>query len=301
MTTDLALLGLCAGLGLVLVLAGVTPRRTSLKSEMRRYDPSSMLAGSAEARDDASVRSALVTIGSALDRLVASLTRASRRSQDLAITDRTLERHAVTIATATLLAITLPFVLAGLLSAAGWRLPVVAVATLAGLGAVAGIAVPTVELRRTASHARERFLRGLSCWLELVALAQAGGMGVESALEAAGSISSDEAFSRIRHALERARRSGTTPWQEMARLGSEIGVEELDELAASLGLAGVGGARIRSSLTAKSASLRRRQMSDAESRANATTERLFLPSIILMLGFMVFLMYPAGVSLANVI
>jgi len=42
-------------------------------------------------------------------------------------------------------------------------------------------------------------------------------------------------------------------------------------------------------------------MSDAESRANATTERLFLPSIILMLGFMVFLMYPAGVSLANVI
>jgi hypothetical protein len=78
MTTDLALLGLCAGLGLVLVLAGVTPPRTSLKSEMRRYDPSSMLAGGAEVTDAASVRSALVTIGSALDGVVASLTRASR-------------------------------------------------------------------------------------------------------------------------------------------------------------------------------------------------------------------------------
>jgi hypothetical protein len=40
-------------------------------------------------------------------------------------------------------------------------------------------------------------------------------------------------------------------------------------------------------------------MSRAESRANSTTERLFLPSIVLMLGFLVFLMYPAGVSLAH--
>ena len=87
----------------------------------------------------------------------------------------------------------------------------------------------------------------------------------------------------------------------MGRLGAAIGVDELDELAASLALAGTEGARIRSSLTAKSASLRRRRMSEAESRANSTTERLFLPSIILMVAFMVFLMYPAGVSLANVL
>jgi hypothetical protein len=41
-------------------------------------------------------------------------------------------------------------------------------------------------------------------------------------------------------------------------------------------------------------------MAEAQAQANATTERLFLPSIILMLAFMIFLMYPAGVRLAHV-
>jgi Flp pilus assembly protein TadB len=301
MTTDLALLGLFAGLGVVLVVAGMASRQTSLVSEMSRYDPAAMLAGGSGRRDPADTRRALVAIGSSLDRLVESLTRTSRRAQDLAVTDRTIERHAVTTATATMLGITTPVVVAALLATVGWHLPALAVIVLASLGGTAGIAVPTVELRRSAKQARARFLRGFSCWLELVALAQAGGMGVESALDAAGRISPDAAFSRIRHSLDRARRSGTTPWEEMGRLGSEIGVGELDELAASLGLAGIEGARIRSSLRAKSASLRRRQMSAAESHANSTTERLFLPSIILMVGFMVFLMYPAAASLANVL
>jgi len=301
MTTDLALVGLCAGFGVVLVVAGMASRRTSLVSEMSRYDPAAMLAAGSGRRDPAEGRRALVAIGSALDRLAESLTWTSRRAQDLAVTDRTLERHAATTATAAMLGIIAPLVLTGLLATIGWHLSALAVVVLASVGGATGVAIPSLELRRSAKRARERFLRGFSCWLELVALAQAGGMGVESALDAAGRISEDAAFSRIRHSLDRARRSGTTPWEEIGRLGSEIGVDELDELAASLGLAGVEGARIRSSLRAKSASLRRRQMSDAASHANSTTERLFLPSIILMVGFMVFLMYPAGVSLANVL
>ena len=53
MTTDLSLLGLCAGLGVVLVVAGMTSRRTSLLTEMRRYDPNAVLARGAGAREDA--------------------------------------------------------------------------------------------------------------------------------------------------------------------------------------------------------------------------------------------------------
>lgn len=40
-------------------------------------------------------------------------------------------------------------------------------------------------------------------------------------------------------------------------------------------------------------------MSDAQGRANATTERLFLPAIVLMVGFIVFLVYPAAVTLSR--
>jgi tight adherence protein C len=301
MTTDLSLLGLCAGLGIVLVVAGMRSRRTPLLAEMRRYDPNAVLADGAGRRDEAAPVGALALVGSSLDRFLLPRSGAARKAQDLAVTDRTFERHCAAIAAATLIGITVAVFGSGLLLTVGWHLSVATVVVLAMVGGVAGISLPTVELRRSAARARERFLRGLSCWLELVALAQAGGMGVEGALDAAGRISPDRAFSRIRHALERARHSGTTPWDEMGRLGTEIGVDELSELAGSLSLAGTEGARIRSSLTAKSASLRRRQMSAAASRANSTTERLFLPSIILMVGFMVFLMYPVGVTLANVL
>jgi len=301
MTTDLTLLGLCGGLGVLLLMTAMRAPRTSLVTEMSRYDPRSMLQGGAGELARAEPRRALVVIGGSLDRLVTSTARRSRRAQDLAVTDRTLEGHVIAIATATLAGISVPVVCAGLVSFLGWHVSIAALFLVAGIGGATGMASPALELSRSANRTRERFLRGLSSWLELVALAQAGGMGVEGALHAASWISPDETFSRLGGALERGRRSGTTPWEEMERLGAEIGVEELHELAASLGLAGVEGARIRASLTAKSASLRRRQMSDAQARANSTTERLFLPSIILMTGFMVFLMYPAVVSLANVL
>ncbi len=301
MTTDFALLGLAAGLGVLLAVAGFAPRPRRLEAEIARYDPGAVLAMTTEHDSRPTAVSALAAIGASLDRVMSLGDRAARRDQDLAITNRTLERHAVVTATATLAGVLLPVVLAGLLATVGWHLGADLVLPLAVLGGGAGAAAPTIELRRAAGQARERFLRGLSCWLELVALAQAGGMGVEGALDAAGRISPDPAFSRIRRSLERARHSGTTPWEEMGRLAAEVGLNELDELAASLGLAGIEGARIRSSLTAKSASLRRRQLAEAQARANSTTERLFLPSIILMIGFMVFLMYPAGVSLAHVL
>jgi Flp pilus assembly protein TadB len=240
-----------------------------------------------------------MAFGASLENLASNEESGRRQACDLAITYRTRERHVVVIAVTTMIGIAVPIIVAGLLRACGLHIPAIAVLALVAGGALAGVVSPDVELRRSATHARERFLRELSCWLELVALAQAGGMGVESALDAAGRISSAPGFARIRQALERSRHSGVTPWDELGRLGSEIAVDQLGELAASLRLAGSEGARIRASLRAKSDSLRRREMSGAQARANATTERLFLPSIVLMIGFLVFLMYPAGVSLAH--
>ena len=94
------------------------------------------------------------------------------------------------------------------------------------------------SLRRSAWAARRDLLHSLACWLELVALAQAGGMGIEGALEAASSLAGDPIFSPIRRALDRARHSGRSPWDGLGRLGGELGINELEELAASVRLAG---------------------------------------------------------------
>ncbi|MGH9169604.1 MAG: hypothetical protein ACRD0Z_01815 [Acidimicrobiales bacterium] len=299
MTTEYCILGMLVGAGITMVLAGVLAGRRSLASDMAAYDPASILGASGGSTATYNAHP-LETFGRRLDAIAHHNLR-ERRDQDLAVLGRSYERHAIVTAVSALAGLACPCLVCALAAAAGWTVATGVVVALCCLGVGAGVAGPRVELHRSAVEARARWLRSFTSWLELVALAQAGGMGLEGALEAACRISADETFARIGLSLQRSRHSAATVWEEMSRLGNELGIDELDELAASLGLAGVEGARIRSSLQAKSASLRRRQMAEELSHANSTTERLFLPSIVLMLGFMVFLMYPAGVSLSHVL
>jgi hypothetical protein len=90
-----------------------------------------------------------------------------------------------------------------------------------------------------------------------------------------------------------ARLQGETPWAGLARLGEELSFPELGELAASAALAGDEGARVRASLAAKARSLRLHGLTDVEAAAQSATERMTLPVVLLMLGFIVFLVYPA--------
>ena len=61
----------------------------------------------------------------------------------------------------------------------------------------------------------------------------------------------------------------------------------------SVGLAGTEGARVRESLAAKAASLRSHELSQAEAEAQSASERMSLPVVLLFLGFLVFVGYPA--------
>jgi len=243
----------------------------------------------------------LVPIAAVLTRATRLPSASTTLRQDLAVLGRSPEALAVATAQVAIAGACISVVLYLTMTGAGVRIPI----SLAALGFVltdlAAAAAPALLLRRSAGLAREDVVRSLACWLELVALAQAGGMGIESALEAASGVADDSSFLRIRRALDRARHAGLSPWDGLGRLGGELGVDELEELAASLLLAGTEGARIKASLSAKSGSLRRRQMAEAQGRANAITERLFVPAIVLMVGFVVFLIYPAGVTLSRVL
>jgi hypothetical protein len=124
-------------------------------------------------------------------------------------------------------------------------------------------------------------------------VALAGGGGVETALADAASVGSGWAFASLRRALEEARLARQTPWVALGRLGQELGVDELSELAASVALAGTEGAKVRASLAAKSASLRTHELAEAETADQAATERMSLPVVLLFAGFLLFLGYPA--------
>jgi tight adherence protein C len=158
---------------------------------------------------------------------------------------------------------------------------------------IAGAAVPFAALASEAKDRRRQARRSLGAFLDLVVLAMAGGMGVEGALQAASSVGDDWMSARLARTIALARGSGTSLWSAFATLGEEIGVEELEELAAAVALAGQEGARVRATLAAKAASIRRHELADAEKEANTVTERLFLPGVLLLAGFLVFVGYPA--------
>jgi len=154
-------------------------------------------------------------------------------------------------------------------------------------------AAPFVALARRAKERRRHFRGVVASFVDLVVLGLAGGVGIEGALLAASEVSSDWASQRMGRALLRARDSGESPWNALGRLGQELGVPELAELSATLQLAGTEGARVRHSLSSRAVSLRRHEQAEAESAANAMTERLFLPGALLLVGFLLFVGYPA--------
>jgi hypothetical protein len=85
----------------------------------------------------------------------------------------------------------------------------------------------------------------------------------------------------------------------LSRLGHTLGIDEFGELAATVGLAGMEGAKIRATLAARAASIRRHELANAEAEANALTEKLFIPGTFLLVGFLIFIGYPAFTRIAS--
>jgi Flp pilus assembly protein TadB len=288
---SLVLLGIGAGLGMTAMVTGLKRHGQAGLARPARTVPSALsVPPTWSAR-----------IGYGLTKLLRLSGSSTPLRQDLNVLGRSEESLAVATTLAAVTSAAGSAVVYTGLGRLGMHEPIPIMPLACLVTGLLGAVVPALAVRRSAGAARRDLVHSLACWLELVALAQAGGMGIESALEAASSVAGEASFLRIRRALDRARHAGRSPWDGLGRLGGELGVNELEELAASVRLAGTEGARIRSSLSAKSASLRRRQMADAQGRANATTERLFLPAIVLMLGFVVFLIYPAAVTLSHLL
>lgn len=178
-------------------------------------------------------------------------------------------------------------------AAAGAALPtgVTVAATLAAGPLLAVVALR--QVRRSAARARGEMTAILTSYLSLVALGQAAGMGVEEALVSAAELPETWATERISSALASAALGGMSLWAGLERMGVEVGVPALVELAAQMALAGSEGAAVRESLTAKAAGLRTRALAEAEARANSTTELLSIPATVVAVGFMVFVAYPA--------
>jgi Flp pilus assembly protein TadB len=213
--------------------------------------------------------------------------------RDLAVLGRSPETHLAEKVTLALVGLLLVPATAAVLAAGGVSFPLVVPVWGALLFAVVGFWIPDLGIHSEAQARRRDFRHALGAFLDLVVVALAGGGGVETALEDAANVGNGWSFEHLRHALARARRARETPWSALARVGDELGVPELSELAASVALAGTEGAKVRASLAAKAASLRAHELAEAETAAQAATERMSLPVVLLFAGFLAFVGYPA--------
>lgn len=220
-----------------------------------------------------------------------------RTRSDLAVMNRTIGQF---VATKVLLGVGLfllgPVVWA-VLRVSGAPLPAAAPVVLALLLGVFGFFVPDLALRGEAEQRRRDFRRVVGAFLDLVAMNLAGGRGLPEALLAASTISDHWSLVRIRQALANARLFGTTPWAALGELGDELGIEELRDMSGALGLAADDGAKIRASLSARAATLRRKEMSDEEGQAGERSQSMLVAQMLICAAFLVFLAYPAVAQL----
>ncbi|MEU5698619.1 type II secretion system F family protein [Streptomyces aurantiacus] len=214
-------------------------------------------------------------------------------SQDLAIVGRSAETHLAEKATLGVTGLLLPAAVELALALGGRPLPWGIPLGGALLLAAGGFLLPDMTVRAEAERRRTAFRHALSAYLNLIHILLAGGAGVDGALTDAAGIGQGWSFQQIRRALNTARLTRTSPWTTLGQLGDELKVSELAELAAALSLAGTEGAQVRASLAAKAAAMRHRNSAEAEGDANAATERMALPGMLMAFGFILFVFYPA--------
>jgi tight adherence protein C len=224
----------------------------------------------------------------------------SHLRSDLALVDRTTERHALDKALGALAGLLVPNLVGIALAAAGIGVPAGIIVLVSLALAAAGFVLPDYLLHDEADERRRSFRHALSSYLDLVNVLLAGGAGIDTALHAAADAGGGWGYQTIRTELRRARLTGQSPWDTFADLAERLDVSELAELAASVSLAGSHGARIRASLAAKADTLRGHQIAETESAAEAATERMTIPVAVLLFGFLIFIAYPAVAQITQI-
>lgn len=225
-------------------------------------------------------------------------------------------------------------ILVAWLALMGWGVSVQVPFWSALLVSVVFFLLPDVQIKRDAAVRRRDFRHAVGAFLDLVAMNLAGGRGVPEALMMAVSVGnpvsaahplstakrplgaahgggagpaadgtgpaaagSNWAMERIREALANARIVGITPWQALGQLGDEINVDELRDLSAALGLVADDGAKVRTSLSARAATLRRRELAEVEGKAGERSQSMLVAQLLLCAGFVLFLSFPAAMKM----
>ncbi|GAA2456026.1 hypothetical protein GCM10010191_89180 [Actinomadura vinacea] len=288
MTALAAAAGCLAALGLIIVVRELRPAPPRLDAALARIQATPLRPPTAAAQPDG------------VDRIGAWLAHHLTRPAgmlalprtDLALLDRSAERFMLDKLALFITGLATPSLFFGLMALAGgrpsWTLPVLASLLLAAVLSF----TPDWNVRSHARQHRRDFRYAFAAYLQLVVLEREAGAALNAALEEPAKITDSWPFQRVHHALTRARHAQQQPWRALARLGEDIDVRDLVDLAHTAEIAGSEGAKMHDVLVAKITGMRHEASAAARSEANTRTTAMWVPTSLLMLGFVILVGFP---------
>ncbi len=279
-----AALGALGGCGVLMVCRSMRP--APLAAALNRLAQARAAGGASGAGQ--STRRALAPLFNAVAGRLGE-----QRLRDLAVVEQDALAHATRKIVTPLIGMGIMVAVGVLSTATGFGTGGPAAALLVPLAGALGYVMPDRRLASAARRRRTDVLAALSAYLDLVNVLLAGGAGLETALHAAADAGDGWTFDQLRAVLLRSRTTRTSVWTCFAELGRRIGVDELVELGAAVQLAGQQGARIAQSLSTRAQTLRAHVLEGIEIDAQSASERMGLPTVLLFVGFLFLLGYPA--------
>ena len=235
------------------------------------------------------------------NRLLGALTRSLGEHPSLLPSDaqlqlvgRTREQHVLWLSLASLAGFVLPGLLVTMLQRAGllglgWVVPAIGALTGAVLGP---LLVHSATIERAGSTVRDLRYQ-VSAYLDVVTMLLAGNTGYEGALEQAAHAGDGRLFVELRRRMRESGARGVSLTEALRRTGTELGLDELEQVAATAALSAAEGAPVARTLAAKCATLRSALATEQESEARLRTSRLTTPIVGMALIFMGLVIYPA--------
>ncbi len=213
---------------------------------------------------------------------------------ELQLVGRSVEQHVVWLALAAVAGLVGPPAVLALLQAGGlvslgWYVPAAAAVAFAAVGP---LLVHTVTVEDAASK-RSDLRYQVSAYLDVVTMLLAGNTGYEGALEQAAHAGDGRLFHELRRRMRESGARGASLTDALHRTGRELGLDELEQIAATAALSAAEGAPVARTLSAKCATLRAALSTEQESEARLRTSRLTTPIVGMALIFMGLVIYPA--------
>ena len=212
----------------------------------------------------------------------------------LRLVGRSSEQHVARLCSAVIAGVLAPSLVVVALQRAGmigliWFVPVV-VALLCGAVGAMVVHLTTVE---RAAAVRTDLRYQLSAYLDVVTMLLAGNSGYEGALEQASRAGDGRLFAEVRRRMRESAARGASLTDALHQTGVDLGLEELEQVAATAALNAAEGAPVARTLAAKCATLRTALATEQESEARLRTSRLTTPIVGMALIFMALVIYPA--------